>query len=125
MTNRQRRYALPVSVLLVGACLLQPAFSAPNPFRGSTGEPMKQDDIDALNNATNRLLDRPQLVAGGTETWGNPTSGASGTITAGNPVSRHSLSCRILQYRIIGPGTRPERSYTATWCKTPDGWKLG
>jgi hypothetical protein len=125
MTNRQRRYAASMAALLVGSCLLQPAFGAPNPFRGSTGEPLRQDDIDALTAATNRLLDRPQLVPGGTETWSNPASGAGGTITAGKPVSRHNLSCRILQYQITGPGTRSQRSYTSTWCKTPDGWKLG
>ncbi len=125
MTNRQRRHVFPVSAFLVGTCLLQPAFGQINPFRGSTGEPMRQDDIDALTDATNRLLDRPQLVPGGTETWSNPKSGASGTITAGQPVSRHNLSCRNLQYQIIGPGTRPERNYSTTWCKTPDGWKLG
>lgn len=125
MTNRERRRAFLVPALLVGVCLLHPAFGQINPFRGSTGEPMRQDDINALTEATNRLLDRPQLAPGGTETWSNPASGASGTITAGKPVSRHNLSCRSLQYQIIGPGTRPQRNYTTTWCKTPDGWKLG
>jgi hypothetical protein len=112
MANRQRRYVFSLSAFLVGACRLQPAFGQINPFRGSKGEPMRQDDIDALTDATNRLLDRPQLVPGGTE-------------TADQPVSRHNLSCRILEYQIIGPGTRPERKYTTTWCKTSDDWKLG
>jgi hypothetical protein len=125
MTNRQRRYAYLLPAFLVGVCLIQPAFSAPNPFRGTTGEPMKQDDLDALTAATNHLLDRPQLVPGGTETWTNPASGAGGTITAGKALTRHNLSCRIVQYKIVGPGTRPARNFSTTWCKTRDGWKLG
>lgn len=125
MTNRQRRHAALAAGILVGACLLQPAIGAPNPFRGSSGEPMRQDDIDALTEATNHLLDRPQLAVGGTETWNNPASGAGGTITAGKQVSRHNLNCRSLTYRTAGPGERPARTTTLIWCKTPNGWKLG
>lgn len=124
MANRQRPWVFALSAVLVGACLAQPASGQISPFRGSTGEPLRQDDINALTEATNRLLDRPQLVEGATDTWSNPASGASGTITAGKPVSRQNLSCRILQYQILGPGTRPPRNYTTTWCKTPDGWKF-
>jgi hypothetical protein len=112
-------------VLLIAGCLSPSVFAQISPFRGSRGEPLSQADITALTDATNRLLDRPQLATGGTETWNNPQSGASGTVTAGNAVKRKGLACRIVRYETTVPGPRPERSTTLTWCKTKDGWKIG
>lgn len=112
-------------ILLIGAWLLHPAYGQINPFRGSKAAPLTRDDISVLMDATNRLLDRPQLVAGGIETWNNPKSGASGTITAGQPLHRHGLSCRLVLYKTAGPEARPERSNSLTWCRTADGWKMG
>jgi surface antigen len=112
-------------LLLIAACLSQPALAQINPFRGSSATPLNADDISALTEATNRLLDRPQLVAGGTETWNNPKSGASGTVTAGNVVQRKGLTCRAVRYRTVAPGPGAERSTSLTWCKTTEGWKIG
>jgi surface antigen len=112
-------------LLLIAACLSQPAIAQINPFRGSSGTPLNAADITALTDATNRLLDRPDLVAGGIETWSNPQSGASGTVTAGNAVQRKGLACRVVRYQHTIPGPHPQRSVTLTWCKTPDGWKIG
>jgi surface antigen len=111
-------------LLLIAACLSQPALAQINPFRGSRGTPLSEGDIAALTDATNRLLDRPQLVAGGTETWSNSQSGASGTVTAGAAVQRKGLACRVVSYQSTIPGPRTERSATLTWCKTNDGWKI-
>ncbi len=112
-------------LLLVSICLSQPALAQINPFRNSSRTPMSAEDISALTEATNRLLDRPQLVAGGTETWSNPKSGASGTITAGAVVQRKGLTCRIVNYQNTVPGPLSQRTSTLTWCKTKDGWKVG
>ena len=112
-------------LLLIAASLSQPALAQINPFRGSGSTPMSEADIAALTDATNRLLDRPQLVAGGTETWSNVQSGASGTVTAGAAVKRKGLACRVVNYHSTIPGPRAERSVTLTWCKTNDGWKIG
>ena len=110
-------------LLLALSVLLPPAASAQiNPFRGSRGTPLNADDLTALTDASNRLLDRPHLAAGGTEPWSNPQSGANGTITAGNPVQRKGMACRVLNYRITVPD--PQRNATLTWCKTKDGWKI-
>ena len=114
-----------VTVLLIAGCLSQSVFAQISPFRGSRGATLSQADITALTDATNRLLDRPQLATGGTETWNNPQSGASGTVIAGNPVKRKGLDCRIVRYETSVPGPRPERNTTLTWCKTKDGWKIG
>jgi surface antigen len=112
-------------LLLIAVCLSEPALAQINPFRGNRRTPLNADDIAALTNATNLLLDRPQLAAGDAETWSNPQSGASGTVTAGDPVRRKGLACRVLRYQTVvaRPGT--ERTITLTWCKTPDGWKIG
>ncbi len=112
-------------MLLFAACLSQPALAQINPFRGSVGTALSAADIAALTDATNRLLDRPQLVAGGTESWSNPESGASGTVTAGNAVQRKGLACRVVNYRHSIPGPAAQRSGTLTWCKTSNGWKIG
>lgn len=112
-------------LLLMAVTLAAPSFAQINPFRGSAATPLNSDDIAALTAATNRLLDRPQLVAGGTETWSNPQSGASGTVTAGSAVQRKGLACRVVLYRNVVPGPRAERTATLTWCKTKDGWKIG
>jgi surface antigen len=114
-----------MTLLLAFVCLSQPAFAQINPFRGSRGTPLRAADIAALTEATNRLLDRPDLVPGGTETWSNPASGASGTITAGQAVQRKGLACRMVDYQATVPGPRAGRRATLTWCKTADGWKLG
>jgi surface antigen len=112
-------------LLLIVACLSEPALAQINPFRGSRGTPLNADDIAALTNATNSLLDRPQLAAGDIETWSNPQSGARGTVTAGNTVQRKGMACRIVRYQTTVTGRNTERSTTLTWCNTKDGWKIG
>lgn len=112
-------------VLLIATCLATPALAQINPYRGSTATPLNADDIAALTAATQRLFDRPQLVAGGTETWSNTKSGASGTVTAGNPTQRKGLACRAMLYDIFVPGPRSERKMTLVVCPTKDGLKVG
>jgi hypothetical protein len=112
-------------LLLIAVCLAAPSFAQLNTFRGSSRTPLNAADVAALTAATNRLLDRPQLVAGETETWSNPKSGASGTLTAGQAVQRKGMACRVVVYRNIVPGPDAERSTTLTWCKTNAGWKIG
>ena len=114
-----------VTLFVVAACLSQPALAQINPFRGSSGTPLNRDDIAALTDATYRLLDQPQLVAGASETWSNPQSGISGTVTAGSAVKRHGLACRVVHYDRTVPNRTADRSSTLTLCKTKDGWKIG
>ena len=111
-------------LIVIAACLSQPAFAQINPFRGTRATPLSADDITALTDATNRLLDRPGLASGAKETWSSPTSGAKGTVTAGNATKRKGLACRVMHYDLSVPGPRSERNRTLTWCKTQDGWKL-
>jgi surface antigen len=118
-----RRHLLPL--LLVVVCFSQPVLAQINPFRGSAGTPLNDADIAALTDATNRLLDRPHLATGGTETWSNPQSGARGTVIAGAAMQRKGMSCRVVRYHNTVPGPRAERVATLTWCKTSDGWKIG
>ena len=113
----------PLLLLALSVLLPLPASAQINPFRGSRSTPLNADDLTALTDASNRLLDRPNLVAGGTEDWNNPQSGITGTVTAGNPVHRKGLACRALSYRITAPA--PQRNAKLTWCKTKDGWKIG
>jgi surface antigen len=118
------RHRFPLLVL-IAVCLSQPAFAQINPFRGSRGTPLNAGDIAALTDATNRLLDQPQLSAGANETWSNAQSGGSGTVTAGDATRRKGLACRVMRYQITMPGANPNRSATLTWCKTTNGWKIG
>jgi surface antigen len=111
-------------LVLIAACLAQPVSAQINPFRGTRATPLNADDIAALTDATNRLLDRPGLAAGAKETWSNTKSGANGTVTAGNATKRKGLACRVMQYDVSVPGPHSERNRTLTWCKTKDGWKL-
>ena len=62
-------------LLALSVLLPLPASAQINPFRGSRATPLNADDLTALTDASNRLLDRPNLVAGGTEDWSNPQSG--------------------------------------------------
>ncbi len=112
-------------VLLIGAWLPGAALAQINPFRGTRGSPLNADDVSALTDATNRLLDRQGLTAGAKESWSNPKSGANGTITAGNAVRQKGLACRVMHYDYTVPGPRSERDRKLTWCKTQDGWKIG
>jgi hypothetical protein len=114
-------------VLALATCFAQPAWAQINPFVGSASQPMTQDDLDALGAATTRLLDRDNLVPGGIETWQDPKTGASGTVTAGSPVKRKGYDCRIVVYQNSPTAAGPRALPTArlTWCKTPDGWKIG
>lgn len=112
-------------LLVVGACLSQHASAQINPFRGTRATPLSADDLTALTDATNRLLDRQGLTAGAKETWRSPTSGASGTVTAGATTKQKGLACRIVHYDLTVPGPNSERNRKLTWCKTQNGWKLG
>lgn len=113
-------------LLLLLAILLPISASAQiNPFRGSRGSPLNSQDLAALNEATTRLLDRPQLTAGASESWNNQQTGIRGTVTAGSSVKRKGLACRVANYTITGPGTARDRKASLTWCKTKDGWKIG
>jgi surface antigen len=112
-------------VLLMAICLSQPAFAQINPFRGSVGTPLTAADIAALTDATNRLLDRPDLNVGDTETWSNSQSGVTGSVAAGSAEQHNGLACRVVLYQHTVPGANPQRSATLTWCKTKDGWKIG
>ena len=58
--------------LLIATLIAQPAFAQINPFRNSSATPLNAADIAALTDATNRLLDKPHLASGNTETWTNP-----------------------------------------------------
>jgi hypothetical protein len=111
-------------LLLIATSLSQPVFAQINPFRGRATVPLRKDDISALTEVTQHLLDRTGLVAGDSETWSSPT-GASGDVTAGNVVRRKGLDCRVMNYRIRTSGSAAERARTLTWCKTKDGWKMG
>ena len=111
-------------LLMIAACLSQPAFAQINPFRGTRATPLNADDLTAITDATNRLLDRQGLATGAKETWSSPTSGAKGTVTAGNATKHKGLACRVMHYDLSVPGPRSERSRTLTWCKTQDGWKV-
>lgn len=114
-----------LSALVIAACLAGPAFGQINPFRNTRATPLNSEDIAALTDATNRLLDNPQVKSGNSESWDNPRSGASGTATAGNATHRKGLACRVVNYQLNVPGARPQRGATLTWCKTKDGWKIG
>ena len=114
-----------IVLLIVATCLPRLAQAQINPFRGSRGTPLNADDIAALTEATNHLLDQPNLAPGATEDWNNAQSGISGTATAGSAVRRHGLACRVVNYRVMGPGRQPDRTRMLTWCKTKNGWKIG
>jgi surface antigen len=117
----RHRFLLP---LLIAVSLPQTVSAQINPFRGRSTVPLNAADISALTDATNRLLDQPQLVAGSKETWNSP-SGASGTVTAGDAVRRQGMACRVMNYTIVPGSPGAERNRTLTWCKTKDGWKIG
>jgi surface antigen len=111
-------------LVLIAVCLSQPVLGQINPFRGSRGTPLNAADLAALTEATNRLLDRPQLVTGGTEAWSNLQSGTGGTVAAGDSVRRKGMACRVVHYQFARSGSRTERRATLTWCRTQDGWKI-
>ena len=112
-------------LLLIGTCLPGVAQAQINPFRGARGSALNADDISALTDATNRLLNSQGLTASAKEAWSNPKSGTNGTVTAGNAVRQKGLACRVMVYDYTVPGPRAERNRRLTWCKTHDGWKMG
>lgn len=114
-----------LAFLLVALTLAAPVSAQINPFRGSKATPLNKEDLTALNDATQRLLNRSPLAAGDSESWSNAQSGASGTVTAGAAVQRKGMTCRKATHKNTVPGPRAERSVTLTWCKTKDGWKIG
>lgn len=108
---------------VAGACLATAASSQINPFRGSRDARMTNEDITALKDASNRLLNHSSLKKGEKETW--RSAGSSGTVTAGNPAQRQGLSCRILDYSYtMSSEAGKVRNGTLTWCKTGEGWKI-
>jgi surface antigen len=96
-----------------------------NPFRGRGADKLTADDVRMLMDASNRLLARPSLHTGASESWKNDQSGASGSVSLKGNSRRHGLACRTLGYQAhSGAGVSPSGS-TLIWCKTQDGsWKI-
>lgn len=112
-----------VILSVAGVCLATAASSQINPFRGSRGARMTNDDINALRDASKRLLNHSNLKKGEKETW--RSTGSSGTVTAGDPAQRQGLSCRILDYTYtMSSEAGRARNGTLTWCRTGEGWKI-
>jgi surface antigen len=112
-----------VMLSVAGVCLATGASSQINPFRGSQSARMTNEDITALRDASNRLLNQSNLKKGEKEIW--RSTGTSGTVTAGNPAQRQGLACRILDYTYtMSSEVGKVRNGTLTWCKTGEGWKV-
>lgn len=96
-----------------------------NPFRGRGADRLTNADMQMLMSASDRLLARPSLRTGTSESWKNDQTGASGSVAVKGTSHRHGLLCHALGYRArSGAGLSP-RDNTLTWCKTPDGeWKI-
>ena len=124
LTQLRRRLFLTV---LCAVCLVQAGetYAQRRPYRGSAQTWLNQQDLDALDNATKELLNRPSLSDGSLAVWNNPQSGAGGSIVAGKGVNRNGMTCRQLTYFTTVPGPLSSRTTELTWCRTKDGWKIG
>ncbi len=96
-----------------------------NPFRGRGADRLTAADTRMLMDASSRLLARPSLHTGASESWKNDQTGASGSVRVNGSSHRHGMSCRTLGYQAhSGAGVSP-RGGTLVWCKTQDGtWKI-
>lgn len=118
------RLRLAAVALVVG---LAPAIAVAqiNPFRGRGAASLTNADMQMLIDASNRLLARPSLKTGISESWKNDQTGASGSVAVKGTSHRRGLLCHALGYQAhSGAGLSP-RNTTLTWCKVPDGsWKI-
>ena len=97
-----------------------------NPFRNSSSTPLNAADISALSDATNRLLDKPHLVSGNTDTWQQPRirSKRHGDRWQRDAPQGIGLpqSCALRSRCPARARNVPQRSPGG---KTKDGWRIG
>ena len=95
-----------------------------NPFGGAQGMTLSNDDFATMSHAVERLLARPKLHVGSSESWKNPHTGSTGTISVQNYFSRKSLVCHTLGYQVAPRGKPASGMAVLDWCKTLQGWRI-
>ena len=95
-----------------------------NPFGVAQGMTLSNDDFTIMNRAADRLLARPKLGVGSSESWKNPNTGSTGTISVQSNFTRKALACHTLGYQVAPRGTPTDGVAVLDWCKTPQGWRI-
>jgi hypothetical protein len=122
---RVARLAPALALLGLGLALLvaPPAFAQVNPFGDASKTKLSGSDFKVLDEATQKLLARPDLGPGIQESWTNPETKSAGSLTVKKEFQRKGLSCVAIGYQAMPRGRPPNRTNQLNWCKTPAGWK--
>ena len=111
---------------VLAAMLLVPDLASAqiNPLGGAQGMTLSNDDFATMSHAAERLLARPKLHVGSSESWKNPRTHSTGTISVQNNFSRKSLVCHTLGYQVAPRGTPTIGMAVLDWGKTSQGWRI-
>ena len=121
---RPIRLILPLLGVLACVPVAAPALAQINPFGDSSKTKLSASDFRVLDEATQRLLARPDVAAGAKESWTNPATKSTGTLTVRNRFQRNGMECLAVGYQSMARGRPPNRAGALNWCKTPKGWKI-
>ena len=110
--------------LLAFVPVVAPALAQINPFGDSSKTKLSASDFKVLDEATQRLLARPDLAPGAKESWTNPATKSTGTLTVKNRFQRNGMECLAVGYQSMARGRPPNRAGALNWCQTPKGWKI-
>ena len=115
-------YAL--GAVLIGTGVAAPALAQLNPFKSSV-QGLTSEDFQLMSKAAESIYRAPQVKAGNSASWQNPTTGNSGVVTFERSLRLHALPCRELAYAINNKRQGTDQHYTVNWCRTGDGsWKI-
>ena len=114
-------FLLPLAGLLMSA----PAQAQINPFGDASKTKLSSSDFRVLDEATQRLLARPDLAPGIREDWTNPETKSRGSLTVKKRFHRRGMDCMAIGYQSMARGNPPNRTGALNWCRTPAGWKIG
>jgi surface antigen len=104
----------------ISLALVLPAAAQINPFRGTNAPPISKEDMQQMNEATQRLNERNPVMVGNKESWKGQTSG---TVRVERIFRAHNTDCHALSYLLLRTTNPKSRTYHLNWCKTPQGWK--
>jgi surface antigen len=113
------------AVLCLGLSMAPPAIGQINPFRSGRSETrLTASDLALLEASVSQLNNDPHLAVGAQKDWSNSATGSHGQSVVTRIFSDGQHPCHQIRHEAYPLGGATARTYTLTWCRTPDGqWK--
>jgi hypothetical protein len=113
-------------MLSLGLSITSAAVGQINPFKSGPSESRLTDkDLDLFEASVSQLNSDSRLAVGAQKDWANPVTGSHGRSVVTRIFSDGQYLCHEMSHEAYPLGRLPVKTYSLTWCRTPDGqWKI-